>query len=192
MRTSHRHASVAAGLAALVLALALTMGATASSSTTGNRLFAYVVPGTAGPLHRGDTVFEYIYVANWNRVPNTFGSRTTLPNSFVVTSVDQRVFIDGVDYGSFTFTPPPNADAPGRAGRWPMTVTCAPGTPPPCTEIGEPAVIAGENTVVFYPGFTHGDGEPNGTYVFRYTMHGTLNGTPVDLTASSPPIQMTE
>jgi len=35
------------------------------------------------------------------------------------------------------------------------------------------------------------DNEPNGWYVFKYTIHGTLNGNAVDLTASSPPIKMT-
>ena len=43
-----------------------------------------------------------------------------------------------------------------------------------------------------YTGWIHAVGEPNGKYVFRYTVHGTLNGTPVDLTASSPPIVMTD
>ena len=32
--------------------------------------------------------------------------------------------------------------------------------------------------------------EPNGTYVFRYTIHGTQNGAPVELTATTPPIEM--
>jgi len=35
-------------------------------------------------------------------------------------------------------------------------------------------------------------GEPNGTYVFTYVVHGTLNGTPGDLEASSKPIVMTD
>jgi hypothetical protein len=71
-------------------------------------------------------------------------------------------------------------------------VTRDPGTPPPCTVIGKPAVIPGENTVVLFPGWIHGPGEPNGTYVFKYTVHGTQNGTPVDLTATTPPIAMTD
>jgi hypothetical protein len=37
----------------------------------------------------------------------------------------------------------------------------------------------------------HGSDEPTGSYVFRFTLHGTLNGAPVDLTASSKSIQMT-
>jgi hypothetical protein len=178
-------------LVGIVLALVLAVGATASGTTTGNHLFAYVVPATTGPLHVGDMVDNYVYVANVNRPANTFGSRMTLPNAFVVTSIDEKVFVDGVEYGNHTYTPPPDADAPGRAGRWPATVTCPPGTQPPCTTIGSPAVIAGENTVIFYPIWAHGSGEPNGTYIFRYTVHGTYNGTPVDLTATSPPIEMT-
>ena len=44
--------------------------------------------------------------------------------------------------------------------------------------------------MVYYVGWIHADNEPNGRYVFKYTIHGTLNGSPVDLTASSPPIKM--
>jgi hypothetical protein len=47
-----------------------------------------------------------------------------------------------------------------------------------------------ENSAVFYSGWLHADDEPDGTYVFRFTVHGMLNGTPVDLIANSPPIQM--
>ncbi|HKB19701.1 MAG TPA: hypothetical protein VKC65_01720 [Gaiellaceae bacterium] len=190
MRRSHRLAGLATGLAALVLVLGLTMGATASTSATGTRLFAYVVPAATGPLHVNDTVWYYIYVANGNRPANVSASRMTLPNAFVVDSVEQRVFVDGSEYSDFTFHPPPNVEFPRWAGRWVNTVTCDPGTPPPCTSVGQPAVIPGENTAVLFPGWVHGSGEPNGTYVFRYTVHGTQNGASVDLTASSPPIQM--
>jgi hypothetical protein len=51
--------------------------------------------------------------------------------------------------------------------------------------------IPGEEVVVHYVGWAHGSDEPNGTYVFTFTIHGTLNGTPVVLRASSPPIVMT-
>jgi hypothetical protein len=50
--------------------------------------------------------------------------------------------------------------------------------------------IPGENTVALYVGWAHGIGEPIGTYVFKFTIHGKVNGTAVVLTASSPPIQM--
>jgi hypothetical protein len=44
---------------------------------------------------------------------------------------------------------------------------------------------------VLYAGWSHGVDEPDGTYVFKHTIHGSLNGTAVALTASSPPISMT-
>jgi hypothetical protein len=140
-----------------------------------------------------DAVWNYIYVVNANRPTNTSGTnRMTLPNSFVVDDVNQKVYVDGALYSDATFHPPPNVEFPGWAGRWPSTVTCPPGTAPPCTEIGKPAIIPGENTVVLYPGWIHGAGELNGTYVFKYTIHGTFNGTAVDLTATTPPIVMTD
>jgi hypothetical protein len=43
-----------------------------------------------------------------------------------------------------------------------------------------PAVLPGENTSIVYTGWIHGSTEPKGTYVFRYTIHGWLNGDPVD------------
>jgi hypothetical protein len=58
--------------------------------------------------------------------------------------------------------------------------------------IGKPAVIPGENTAVLFPGWDHGADKPDGTYVFRYTVHGMFNGTPVDLTATTPPIEMVD
>jgi hypothetical protein len=67
-----------------------------------------------------------------------------------------------------------------------------PGKWSPCNIVGSPAVDPGEITAIYHRGWAHGNAEPNGTYVFRYTVHGTLNGTPVDLTASSPPILMTD
>ena len=188
----YRFASLAT-LAGIVLSLTLAIGATASGGSTGNRLFSYVVPANTGPLHVDDAVWNYIYVANANRPTNTSGaSRMTLPNAFVVENVNQRIFVNGALFSDFTFHPPANVEFPGWAGRWPSTVTCDPGTPPPCAVIGKPAVIPGENTVVLFPGWIHGAGEPNGTYVFRYTVHGTQNGVPVDLTASTPPIEMVD
>jgi hypothetical protein len=52
-------------------------------------------------------------------------------------------------------------------------------------------VLPRENTAVLYVGWIHGSGELNGKHVFQFTVHGTLNGTPVDLTARGPAIQMT-
>jgi hypothetical protein len=78
------------------------------------------------------------------------------------------------------------------AGHWPTTVRCQLGAPPdPCNEIHNPAVVPGEVASVLYAGWSHGVDEPDGTYVFKHTIHGSLNGTAVALTASSPPISMT-
>jgi hypothetical protein len=190
-------AALAAG--ALILVPASSEGSTQDN----NRLFAYVVPNKHGSLPAcsedgsnctsANTVTYFIYVANANRLPDLFGglTRATLPNAYAVSSVDQAVFVDGVDTFDFTFTPPPNPTYRPFSGHWPSTVTCTPGAPPPCNVVDNPAVLPGENTAILYGGWIHGDQEPNGTYVFRYTVHGTLNGTPVDLTASSPPILMT-
>jgi hypothetical protein len=136
-------------------------------------------------------------VDNANEVTNLrpAGGRTRedVPNAFVIGSVDETIFVDGVDTFHFTMTPPPNSgDLSFWAGHWPSTVSCPPGGPPPCTVVGNPAVLPGENSVAVYTGWTHAVGEPNGTYVFRYAVHGTLNGTPVDLEASSKAIVMTD
>jgi hypothetical protein len=57
--------------------------------------------------------------------------------------------------------------------------------------VTNPAVAAGEVTSVVYTSWVHADFEPDGTHVFKFTVHGTFEGTPVDLTASSRPIEMT-
>ena len=140
-------------------------------------------------------VWHYIYVENRHALGSGSGTtRETLPNSYVVTSVSTNTFVNGAPYTAFdgTLTPAPSPSVRSWTGHWPMTVKCQPGAPPdPCDEIHSPAVIPGENTSVVYAGWVHGDAEPNGTYVFRFTIHGTLNGSPLDLTADSPPIEMT-
>jgi hypothetical protein len=55
----------------------------------------------------------------------------------------------------------------------------------------DPAVLPTENTIADYIGWTHGVGEPNGSYVFRFTVRGTLNGEPAEVTATSQKISMT-
>ena len=184
------------------IAAALVFIPAAIESSSSNGLFAYVRAATTGPLQPCESnpdnciVWHYIYVANLHPVSNQAGgtSRATLPNSYVVSSVSENVFVNGAPYTAFdtTFTPPPSALIRSWAGHWPTTVTCQPGAPPdPCNEIHSPAVIAGENTSILYAGWAHGAVEPSGTYVFRFTIHGTLNGNPLDLTADSPPIKMT-
>jgi hypothetical protein len=184
------------------IAAALVFIPAAIESSSSNGLFAYVRAGTKGPLQACEsnanncTVWHYIYVANLHQISNQAGgtTRETLPNSYVVSSVSENVFVNGAPYTPFdtTFTPPPSPSIRSWAGHWPTTVTCQPSAPPdPCNEIHSPAVIPGENTSILYAGWAHGADEPNGTYVFRFTIHGTLNGNPVDLTADSAPIQMT-
>jgi hypothetical protein len=179
-------------------ALILVPGSSEGSTQDHNRLSAYVVATNRGPLPRcsddgsdctpANFVWEFIHVVNANPLENQGGTRATVPNAFVVTSVDEAAFVDGVDVGSGTLTPPPNAIRRGVSGHWPATVTC-PAPPDACNIVGSPAVLPGENTVIVYDGWFHGQSDPNGVLVFRYTVHGTLNGNPVDLTASSPPIR---
>jgi hypothetical protein len=208
-RRSIRRISVAALLVAAAIGIAalLASGAVTSSARAGspkNGLSAYVVASLKGPIPvcsadcpPTNTVWEYVHVINSNPLTvNRGGSRATVPNAFVINSVDQQVSVDGADYpsGDGNFAPPPNVTPfPSASGRWPATVVCSgsPPSPPPCTDIQNPAVLPGENTIGFYAGWSHDPTDRNGTFVFTYTIHGTLNGNPVDLTASSPAIQMT-
>jgi hypothetical protein len=203
-------------LAALIAAGAVTAvvvggGATTSSAQAAlpqNGLLAEVVPTQRAPLPACspdesdctavNRVDYFIYIANLNaltKLPFNFGppiTRATLPNAYVVSSVDQKIYVNGSVFSQATITPPPNLTAfLGTAGKWPSTVTC--GDPPtvPCNVVTSPAILPGERTSILFPGWIHVSNEPNGTYVFQYIVHGTLNGTPVNLTASSPPIQMT-
>jgi len=201
-------ASVALALSASAIFFgAGTATRPAKATLPSNNLYAQVVAATRGPLTAcsgsdctsANTVWHFIHVVNVNALTNEEQgtNRATVPNAFVISSVDWRIFVNGREVQEFasTFTPPPNPSVPlSWSGRWPMTVTCQ-GQPgaffPPCNVVGSPAVLPGENTVVLYAGWAHGNTEPNGWYVFKYTIHGTLNGNPVDLTASSPPIKMT-
>jgi hypothetical protein len=196
----------------LLLAVAL-IGATAaavtvpfaasSESGTNDRLAAYVLVTNRGPLSAcadfpncppASITRFFIYVANANRLTNeTGGTRETMPNAYVISSIDEAVFVDGVHtFDDFTWTPPPNANLRSTSGNWPSTVTCPPSPSDPCNVIGSPAIDPLENTSILHFAWIHVAGEPNGTHVLRFTIHGTLNGTPVDLTASSPPILMTD
>lgn len=191
-------------VAGLVAAIALLSVPAAGTSGLSNGLYAFVRADGPGPLPacsgsdctNANTVWHFVYVANANRLMEVnLGPRTraTLQNAFVVNSVDSTTIIDGVEQPGppFTVTPPPNAFFRTYAGHWPATVSCPPGSDP-CNIVGNPAVIPGEITSVVFTGWTHGVGEPNGTHVFKYVVHGTLNGTPVDLTAYSRPIEMTD
>jgi hypothetical protein len=196
-------------LAAAVAAAALALPAASRTTVEANQqanLRAYVVASNPGPLPpcsgsdctAANVVQDLIDVVNGSSLANWngFTTRATVANAFAVSSVDESVFVDGVHVPGFdtTFTPPPNPSILSWSGHWPSTVTCQgqPGSfQTPCDVVDSPAVIPGENTVMLYAGWTHGTTEPNGSYVFKFTIHGTQNGTPLDLTASSPPIQMT-
>jgi hypothetical protein len=200
MFNARRLLPVIALSAALAAGALILMPASSEGSTQDqNRLSAYVVATNRGPLpacHGPDCaqanfVQHFIYITNKDDLTNEPGRRDTLPNAFVVSSVDESVFVDGVQFGdTATLTPPPNAVRRGISGHWPATVTCPPPFEP-CNIVGSPAILPGENTAIFWDGWFHGAEEPNGTYVFTFTVHGTLNGTPVDLTASGPGIRMT-
>lgn len=196
----------------LLLAVAL-IGATAAAVTlpfaasSGNgipdRLTAYVAVSNRGPLSACHTFPDcspetitrfFVYVANGSQLRNERGgTRETMPNAYVVSSVDQAVFVDAVHmFDDFTWTPPPNANLRSASGSWPSTVKCPPSPSDPCNLVGSPAVDPRENTAILHFAWIHVVGEPNGTHVLRFRIHGTLNGAAVDLTAYSPPIKMTE
>jgi hypothetical protein len=197
-------ATIAAGILIAVLVNGGAAAPSARAASVTNGLFAYVVATNTGPLPACDgtncteanIVWDFIHVVNVNPLMNHIGftDRTTWPNSFVINGVGQETFVNGVDEGTITATPPPNANPLSWSGHWHSTVDCE-GQPgsfhTPCDVLVSPAVLPGENVSATYFGFQHGVGEPNGTYVFKYTIHRTLNGNPVDLTAFAPPIQMT-
>lgn len=187
-------------LAAAITAVLAVVVPAAATSAGGNRLDAKVLATNAGPLPAcsdncgpASTVRYYIRIENGNALTNTpFPTRAEVVNSFVVNSIAEATFVDGVQDHDFdiVWTPPPNPNYQPYSGHWLVTANCPP-EGPPCTIVGSPAVLPQEEASVFYTGWAHGVGEPNGTYVFKFTIHGTLNGTPKDLTVSSPPIVMT-
>jgi hypothetical protein len=195
-RFRKRWLALGASIGVAAAATMLVVLPAAAKPGSGPRLDAKVVSTNPGPLSTaaGDVTWNFIYVENGNSPTNTNGStnRATVPNSFAVSSIDAASIIDGVQYHpfDFTWTPPPDPTYRPYAGHWPSTVTCP--EEGSCNVVGSPAVLPGEETAVLYIGWTHGADEPDGTYVFKYTIHGTVNGTPVDLHASSIPIVMTD
>jgi hypothetical protein len=191
--------------AAIVVGAALAFAPTAMEGGMGGQLKASVALTNRGPMplcatdcNGANASWIFVYIENKNHLtnavthPSQFRTRGTLQNAYVVSSVDQAIFVDGAHYRDTTFRPPPDPqDFQVYSGHWPATVTCG-STSPPCNTVSDPAVVPGEKTTVTFVGWAHVAGEPNGTYVFRYTVHGTLNGAPLDLTTSSPPIVMTD
>jgi hypothetical protein len=192
---------IAAAAVTAVVVSGVVATSSAKAASPGDGLSAYVVltnrgqlPPCSGPdCTAANFTWQYVHILNSNPLLNQGGSRATVPNAFVLDSVDLTILVDGTVFSQGTLTPPPNVSGGlGTSGHWPATVTCGdPPAPPPCTTVLNPAVLPGENTVGFYSGWFHGSTEPTGNYVFRFTFHGTLNGAPVDLTASSKAIQMT-
>jgi hypothetical protein len=200
--------SVASLLGVAAAAAALAVPASSRNALESGRqdLSAYVVASNPGPLPpcsgsdctAANVVQDLIHVINRSSLTNWngFTTRATVANAFAVNSIDESVSVNGVHVPAFdtTFTPPANPSILSWSGHWPSTVTCQgqPGSfQTPCDVVNGPAVLPGEDTVVLYAGWAHGTTEPNGSYVFTFTVHGTQNGTPLDLTASSRPIQMT-
>ena len=197
------------GICVIVAALVLAAAASTGSAGTGNILKMTVVATTKGPLTSCSAapcgpetaVRHFLYVDNKNPLPPNWSSavdpltRATLPGAFVESSFDETIFVNGEVFFTNHAVPPPNISPTQRrvnSGHWPSTVTC-PDTPTdPCNVVSSPAILPGEKTVAFWERWVHGTGEPNGTYVFRFTIHGTLDGAPVDLTADSQPIAMTD
>ena len=191
------------GLATLAVAclIAVAVFASATGGTNGRGVSAYVGLSNPGPLHACstapsdcplDTVTQFfIYTTNSNRPVNWLPrevTRSTIPNAYVVSSIDVTAAVDGAPFGfAATFTPPPSSSAPAFAGRW--AVSCAPFSSP--CEVTTPAVLPGETMSPWVSRWIHGADEPDGSYIFTFTLHGTLNGAPLDVTASSKKIVMT-
>lgn len=190
---ARRYARLAA-FTALIAGVALVLIPVALESSGDDGLRGFVAASTGGPLTTGGVVWNFIYVSNENPLTSAndgqFRARDTLHNAFVVESVELHIFVDGAEYFSGTFYPPPNEYPRSWAGHWPSTLKCPDiGS---CNVIGSPAVVPGERAAVLFAGWGHAAGEPNGKYVFKYTVHGTLNGIPVEVTARSQPISMTD
>jgi hypothetical protein len=204
-----RRLVLAVALSGTVAAVALAFVPTARESQFNNGLFAYVVASNRGPLPgclpdgsnctAANWVWWYIHVLNVNPLKNfVFGNppgptRPTVPNAFVVSSVDEATFVNGLQIGQSTLVPPPNLT--GRffsAGRFISTVTCGLPITVPCNKVTSPAVLPGENVAVFFDGWMHSTegppADPNGILVEKFTVHGTLNGAPINLTANSQSI----
>lgn len=192
-------------IAATALALVLALRPAPSHGAL-PRIFAFAVPANKGPVTACYTApcpvesWEQIpiYTANTNPLvnfvnqPGDLNARYTVPNAYVVDSVDWSMTINGVTQPPDTtpLTPPPNAFIKNWAGHWPSTVRC-PFDGAPCYVVGHPAVLPGENIAPLYFSWIHGSDEPDGVYVFTFTLHGSVNGAPLDVTTSTPPIQMT-
>jgi hypothetical protein len=198
--------------AAYSLGAAVPMALNAAAKSGGPTISASVVQTNPGPLLAcsagpcpSDTLTDLVvFVRNRNPLNNSafqFGigstARNQLVGAFVVTSIDESATVNGSPYPGgpivVPITPPPSVAPPnavwGWSGHWPATVTCT-SSGPPCDVVTSPAAIPGEKVAIFYDGWAHGATEPNGTYVFTFVLHGTVDGSPLDITVSGKPIKM--
>ena len=199
------------GLAVVTAASILLLAAGPGSSLGAQgKVFVQAVPSNPGPLPPCPSgqnpcpldSYEQIVLYTTNTYPlttwidNSSGpdarARWHATNAFDVSSIDYTITVDGAFSGSGTITPPPNGTFPSPGawdGHWPSTVRC-PSGPSSCYVTGTPAVLPGETTAPLYFSWLHAEGEPTGKYVFTFTLHGTVNGNPVDVTGSTPKIEM--
>jgi hypothetical protein len=204
---------IAAICIALIAALTIVgVPLVSASANPSNRIVGYVVLTNKGPLHScvewapsGYSCPEaitivYIYVLNLNPLTNTGGNnREVISNAYVINEVDWSTYVNGTLISAwpgegtwiFAITPPPNPTWIGP-GHWPVEVTPS--------GIGNPSVLPGENVAILYVGWVHCSqgcagapvSEPNGLYVFHFTVRGTVNGVEDDITLQSFPIVMTK
>ena len=194
----------AASLLAAVVAVTLVVLPAAAEGTAASHLTLSVVAVNPGVLPAcaedgsdctlANEVRHFIYVRNTNSLPSqsepSGPNRASFPNAFVVDRIDETVFVDGVETYDFFYTSPPDNSYPPYTGHWPATVACPP-SGPPCNDVRNSAVMPGEKTAIFWTGWLHGNEEPNGLYVFKYTIRGSINGVPVELSDTTPPLRMT-
>jgi hypothetical protein len=157
-----------------------------------------IVATNLGPVHVGEGTTLLALIKNSYPVSTTSADRDLMLNSFVVNGVSVLMRVNGINWDTLSFSPPPQdgCSAQDCAAHWPMTVKCSGSAPwqTPCETLGKPAILPGESAYIFYFEWWHGypPSEPNGKFVFQFTVSGTLNGNSLTLTASSPAITMTD
>lgn len=110
--------ATAVGLLAAAVVAALIVVPGSPESPTPNGLFAFVVTTNRGPLPacsesavdctRANLVRDLIYVANLNRIQNAdvFRTRATMTNAYVISSIDQAMYVNGAPLDLTAFSPP--------------------------------------------------------------------------------------
>ena len=183
--------------ASMIVLIALSASSAVISVGAVKTVTMKIIATNLGPVHVGQGTTLFALITNSHPVSTTYADRDLMLNSYVVSGVKVAIKVNGALWMSFLLLPPPSdgCSLQDCAAHWPMTVKCA-GMPPwktPCQTIGSPAVLPGESTYIFYFAWVHGSppSEPNGKFVFVFTVHGSRNGVSADITASSPTIKMT-